>query len=65
MPQPSDPPDLKLVALLVVGAIGLALLAVGAVTAAGWALIVPGAVALIVSLPGVWLIQRSRDRTLR
>ncbi len=65
MPQPSDPPGFKLVVLLVVGAIGLAVLAVGVVTAAGWALIIPGAVALIVSLPGAWLIQRARDRTLR
>jgi hypothetical protein len=28
-------------------------------------LIVPGCVALLVSLSGAWLIQRSRDRTLR
>jgi CHASE2 domain-containing sensor protein len=61
----SHPPDLKLVLLLVLGAIGLALLAVGVVTAAGWALIVPGCVALLVSLSGAWLIQKSRDRTLR
>lgn len=55
----SDPPDIML------GAIGLALIAVGIVTAAGWGLIVPGCVALLVSLPGAWLIQKSRDRTLR
>ena len=61
----SDPPDLKLVVLLVLGAIGLALFAVGIVTAAGWALIVPGCLALLVSLLGAWLIQKSRDRTLR
>jgi hypothetical protein len=60
-----DPPDLRLVLLLVVGGAGLALFAVGVVTAAGWALIVPGFVALLVALPGVWIIQRSRDRTLR
>jgi hypothetical protein len=60
-----DPPDLKLVVLLVLGAIGLALLAVGIVTTAGWALVVPGCVALLVSLPGAWVIQKSRDRTLR
>jgi CHASE2 domain-containing sensor protein len=63
--RPSDPPDIKLVVLVVLGAIGLALLAVGVVTAAGWSLIVPGCVALLVSLSGAWLIQRSRDRTLR
>ena len=61
----SDPPGIKLVVLLVLGAIGLALLAVGVVTAAGWALIVPGCLALLVSLAGAWLIQKSRDRTLR
>jgi CHASE2 domain-containing sensor protein len=65
MRQQPDPPDAKLVVLLVLGAVGLALLAVGVVTAAGWALIVPGFVALLVSLPGVWRIQKSRDRTLR
>jgi uncharacterized membrane protein YhiD involved in acid resistance len=65
MRHPSDPPDVKLVVLLVLGAVGLALLAVGVGTAAGWALIVPGCVALLVSLAGAWLIQRSRDRTLR
>lgn len=56
---------ISLLALLVLGAIGLALLAVGVVTPEGWALIVPGCVALLVSLPGAWLIQKSRDRTLR
>ena len=56
---------ISLLALLVLGAIGLALFAVGVVTAAGWALIVPGCVALLVSLSGAWLVQKSRDRTLR
>jgi hypothetical protein len=65
MRRPSDPPRLVLVVLLVLGAIGLALFAVGVVTTAGWSLIVPGCVALLVSLSGAWLIQRSRDRTLR
>ena len=65
MRRPSDPPRLVLVVLLVLGAIGLALFAVGVGTAAGWSLIVPGCVALLVSLSGAWLIQRSRDRTLR
>jgi hypothetical protein len=60
-----EPPGIKLVALLVLGAIGLALFAVGVVTSQGWVLIVPGFVALMVSLPGAWRIQRSRDRTLR
>lgn len=63
--HPSDPPDIKLVVLLVVGATGLALLAVGVGTPAGWALIAPGCVALLVSLLGAWQIQKSRDRTMR
>jgi hypothetical protein len=46
--------------LLVVGAVGIALLAVGVTTAAGWKLIVPGFLALLVALPGDWLIQRRR-----
>jgi hypothetical protein len=65
MGQQPGPPDAKLVVLLILGAVGLALVAVGVGTAAGWALIVPGFVALLVSLSGVWRIQRSRDRTLR
>jgi hypothetical protein len=63
-PQHPQPP-LKLVALLVLGAVGLALVAVGVGTAAGWRLIIPGFVALLISLPGAWVIQRSRDRPLR
>jgi hypothetical protein len=61
----SDPPPLKLVLLLVLGAVGLALVAVGVGTTYGWKLIVPGALALLVSLPAVWFIQKSRDKTLR
>ena len=47
----------KLFAFLVLGAIGLALIAVGVTGHTGWALIVPGFVAVIVSLPAVWAIQ--------
>ena len=54
-----------LISALVLGAVGLAMFAVGVGTAAGWALIVPGVVALLVSLPAAWLIQKSRDRTFR
>ena len=57
--------QVMLVLLLVLGAIGLALLAVGIVTSAGWGLIVPGFVAVGVSLTGAWFIQRERDRHLR
>ena len=32
---------------------------------AGWSLIVAGFVALSVTLPPIWMIQRSWDRTLR
>lgn len=52
-------------ALLVLGAVGLALFAVGVTTTSGWQLIVPGTVALIVSLAGAWMILRARDRHLR
>jgi predicted tellurium resistance membrane protein TerC len=58
-------PPIKLIALLVVSAVGLALLAVGVTGHTGWTLIVIGFVALLVTLPSIWMIQRSRDRTLR
>lgn len=47
----------KLFAFLVLGAGGLALIAVGITGDTGWALIVPGFVAVIISLPAVWVIQ--------
>lgn len=59
------PPPRRLIALLMLGAVGLALIAVGVTGDTGWWLIAPGFVALLVSLPGVWLIQKSRDRALR
>jgi hypothetical protein len=63
-PQP-PPPSIKLVALLVLGGAGLGLVAVGVTTAWGWTLLVPGVVALLASLSGLWIIQRERDKTLR
>jgi CHASE2 domain-containing sensor protein len=57
-------PSLKLVALLVLGAVGLVLVAVGVGTTAGWGLVAPGVAALVISLVGVWRIQRERDRKL-
>lgn len=54
-----------LIVLLLIGAVGLALIAVGITGDTGWWLVAPGFFALIVSLPGVWMIQKSRDRTLR
>ncbi len=56
---------MKLIALLVLSAVGLALIAVGVTGHTGWTLIVAGFVALLVTLPPIWMIQRSRDRTLR
>jgi hypothetical protein len=58
-------PPMKLIALLVLSAVGLALIAVGVTGHTGWTLIVAGFVALLVALPPIWMIQRSRDRTLR
>lgn len=63
--MPTPRPPFGLILLLVLGAVGLALVAVGVVTAAGWKLLVPGFLALDVSLTGAWIIQRRRDRTLR
>jgi hypothetical protein len=50
----------KLFAFLVLGAVGLALIAVGITGHTGWALIVPGFVAVMVSLSAVWVIQASQ-----
>ena len=63
-PEP-PPPPLKVVALLVLGGTGLALVAVGVTTAWGWSLFVPGFIALLLSLSGLCVIQRARDKTLR
>ncbi len=66
-PMGAQPPrsSVKLVALLVLGGVGLGLVAVGVTTAWGWTLLVPGFIALVLSLSGVWIIQQSRDKTLR
>ena len=58
-------PSMKLIALLVLSAVGLALIAVGVTGHTGWMLIIAGFVALLVGLRPMWMIQRSRDRTLR
>jgi bacteriorhodopsin len=63
-PKP-PPPSIKLVALLMLGGTGLGLVAVGVTTTWGWALFIPGLVALLVSLLGIWTIQKSRDKSLR
>jgi hypothetical protein len=47
-----------LLALLIVGAVGLALIIIGLGGATGWWLIAPGLVALLVSLPGIYLVRR-------
>jgi hypothetical protein len=62
--EPPHPP-VKLLALLILGGAGLGLVAVGVTTAWGWTLLVPGFIALLVSLLGMWFIQRARDLTLR
>jgi hypothetical protein len=56
---------MKLIVLLVLGAVGLAVTAVGITGHTGWTLIVAGFLALLVSLPCICMIQKSRDRTLR
>ena len=63
-PEP-PPPSIKLLALLVLGGAGLGLVAVGVTTEWGWTLLVPGFIALLVSLIGAWIIQKARDQTLR
>jgi hypothetical protein len=65
MGQEPPPPPVKLLALLILGGAGLGLVAVGVTTAWGWTLLVPGFIALLVSLLGMWFIQRARDHTLR
>ncbi len=65
MGRPPPPPSSKLVALLVLGGAGLGLVAVGVTTPWGWTLFAPGFIALVVSLLGAWIIQESRDKTLR
>ena len=57
-PEPPHPP-VKLIALLIIGAAGLGLVAVGVTTAWGWTLLVPGFIALLVSLLGAWVIEKS------
>jgi Flp pilus assembly protein TadB len=60
-----DAAHVRLIALSVLSAVGLALIAVGVTGHTGWTLIVAGFVALLVALPLIWMIQRSRDRALR
>lgn len=47
----------RLYAFLVLGAVGLALVAVGITGDTGWALIAPGFVAVIVALVSAWRIM--------
>lgn len=48
---------MKLIAFLLLGAIGLALIIIGLGGTTGWLLIVIGFVALLVALPAIWVIQ--------
>jgi len=52
----------KLFVFLVLGAVGLALIAVGVTGHTGWTLIAPGFVAVIVSLPAVFAVQAQQMR---
>ena len=65
MGRQPPPPSAKLVSLLIVSAVGLGLMAVGVTTTAGWKLLVPGLIALLVCLGWIWIIQKQRDQTLR
>lgn len=58
-------PPITLILLLVLGGTGLGLLAVGVVTSWGWTLLVPGFVAVLISLAGASVIQNRRDKPLR
>jgi hypothetical protein len=55
---PRRPPRVRLLALLVIGAVGLALIIIGLGGATGWLLIAPGFAAVLVSLPGIYVLRR-------
>ncbi len=59
------PPSIRLVALLILGGVGLGLVVVvGVITTWGWTLFIPGLVALLSSLVGVWIVQKARVKSL-
>jgi hypothetical protein len=58
--QPPRTP-LRLVAVLLLGAAGVALIIIGLGGTTGWALIVPGFIAVLVSIPSAYVIQARRD----
>jgi hypothetical protein len=58
---PRHPPRVRLLALSLIGAVGLALIIIGLGGATGWLLIAPGFAALLVSLPGIYLLKRSEE----
>lgn len=66
-----DRPSLKVVALVVLAAVGVCLIAAAMMVTTllgafgGWPAVVVGFVVLAGSLTGLWLIQKERDRTLR
>lgn len=51
-------PRLRLLALLILGAVGLALIIIGLGGTTGWLLITIGCVAVAVSVPGIYVLQR-------
>jgi hypothetical protein len=61
--QPPRTP-LRLIAVLLLGAVGLALIIIGLGGTTGWALIVPGFVAVLVSIPSAYVIQTNRDAAI-
>ncbi len=64
--SPEPPPrSAGILAVLILGGGGLGLVAVGVTTTWGWTLFVPGFIALLVAVPVLWIIQRSRERRPR
>jgi hypothetical protein len=56
-------PPVRLIVVLLLAAAGLVLIVIGVDT--GWALIVPGCVALLVSLSAAYVIQAKRDAAVQ
>jgi hypothetical protein len=63
-PRPGPPP-LKVVALLLVGAVGLATVFLSVFDSTSWLPLLAGVAALVGSLGGLWMTQKDRDRLLR
>ena len=57
-------PSLKVIVLLLVGAVGLGLIIVAVFASTGWPLLIVGFGLLGISLPWLWRLERARDRSL-